>query len=64
MSTQSSPDGGTEEWVDRFTGIKSEMVFEAGTGRRRCIVWNEIQAGEGTTEWIKLDHSALVTVRR
>ena len=64
MSSQSAPDKETEEWTDRFTGIKSEMVFEVGTDRRRCIMWNELDAGDGTKQWIKLDYSGLVRVRR
>ena len=63
-TTRSVPDKQTQKWLDRFTGIKAETYFVAGVGTKRHVLWNEIQAGEGTTEWIKLDHSGLVRVRR
>ena len=64
MSTHAGPDKEPEEWLDRFTGIKAESYFVAGVGTKRHVLWNELEAGDGTTEWIKLDHSALVRVRR
>lgn len=65
MSTSRSvPDEQTQQWLDRFAGIKADSYFIAGVGTKRHVVWNELETGEGTTEWIKLDHSGLVTVRR
>ncbi len=65
MSTQRSvPDKDTQKWIDRFAGIKSETYFREGTGTERCVLWNEIQPGTDTTEWIKLDHSLVERVRR
>lgn len=66
MSTRyrSVPDQDTQQWLDRFVGIKSETYFREGTGTERCVLWNEIQSDTDTTEWIKLDYSLVERVRR